>query len=154
MIDFKSLKLVIWDLDETLWKGTISEGEVELPKSTRQLLDDLLDSGVMISICSKNDESFIKNYLQKLGIIDYFIFISVNWSSKGDRVKQIITAAQLREINTLFIDDNVANREEVHSICPQCVTADIDIIPQLEKYFKNNSKNDKERKRLKQYHIL
>ena len=27
-IDYKKIKLVIWDLDETFWNGTISEGEV------------------------------------------------------------------------------------------------------------------------------
>lgn len=30
-MDFNKIKLVIWDLDETLWNGTLSEGEVVLP---------------------------------------------------------------------------------------------------------------------------
>lgn len=52
-MDFNKIKLVIWDLDETLWNGTLSEGEVVLPKDNKNLILRLTDLGIVNSICSK-----------------------------------------------------------------------------------------------------
>ena len=57
MYQFDKIKLVIWDLDETFWKGTFSEGNVEIPDRNRNLLALLTDIGIVNSICSKNDEN-------------------------------------------------------------------------------------------------
>ena len=54
MIDLKTIKLVIWDLDETFWKGTLSEGSVVVPDENAQLVKDLTDCGIINSISSKN----------------------------------------------------------------------------------------------------
>lgn len=35
MITLKDIKLIIWDLDETFWDGTISEGNVVQNKRNR-----------------------------------------------------------------------------------------------------------------------
>lgn len=37
MYRFEDIKLVIWDLDETFWNGTITEGEIEIPEENRYL---------------------------------------------------------------------------------------------------------------------
>ena len=51
----KQIKLVIWDLDNTFWDGVISEGTVTNPKT--QILQQLVDRGIVNSICSRNDFS-------------------------------------------------------------------------------------------------
>ena len=56
MYQFDKIKLVIWDLDETFWQGTFSEGNVEIPDQNRRLIALLTDIGIVNSICSKNDE--------------------------------------------------------------------------------------------------
>ena len=52
MINSK-VKLVIWDLDETFWKGTLSEGKVQKVDKNFNIVKSLIDRGIMCSIVSK-----------------------------------------------------------------------------------------------------
>ena len=51
----ETIKLLIWDLDETFWKGTISDGEITPVPENIELVKHLTDRGIVNSICSKND---------------------------------------------------------------------------------------------------
>ena len=31
-VNFEKIKLIIWDLDDTFWKGIVSEEEVQIPR--------------------------------------------------------------------------------------------------------------------------
>ena len=148
------IKLVIWDMDETFWKGTISEGEIEPVNTNIQLVKDLVDRGIMQSISSKNDFDVVKGKLSELGIWDLFVFPKINWNSKAAQIKQIITECNLRPINTLFIDDNPHNLGEAIALLPEINTAYPSIIPSLLdlEYLKGN--DDRNRDRLKQFKIL
>ena len=79
MYRFEKIKLVIWDLDETFWSGTLSEGEVQTPEQNIELIKRLTDVGIVNSICSKNEMNSVKKELKEIGDLDYFVFISVNW---------------------------------------------------------------------------
>ena len=68
MYQFEKIKIVIWDLDETFWKGTFSEGTVEIPEQNRTLIRLLTDIGIVNSICSKNNERQVKDYLKSQGL--------------------------------------------------------------------------------------
>ena len=50
MYQFDKLKLVIWDLDETFWKGTFSEGDVTIPNKNRELIKDLTDMSIRFAV--------------------------------------------------------------------------------------------------------
>ena len=80
-----ALKLVVWDLDETLWRGTLSEGEVELDRRTREIVRELNRRGIVNSICSKNDSAAARERLEQYGLWDEFVFPSIDWSPKGAR---------------------------------------------------------------------
>ena len=154
-IDLSKIKLVIWDLDETFWKGTLSEGEVEIPEANKELIYNLIHCGVMCSICSKNDEADVDDILTNSGINELFVFNSINWSPKGERIKQIITSMQLREQNVLFIDDNHLNLLEAKQVCPSLICASPEIISEMSEYFKNKAQNmPKNESRLLQYKTL
>lgn len=153
-MDFSKIKLIIWDLDETFWSGILSEGSQSIITENIQLIKDLIDAGVMCSICSKNNHSDVQNYMEKLDIWQYFVFPSINWTSKGLRVKQIIQEMQLREQNVLFIDDNNTNLAEVLSTCKEISVSNECIIKDLIVYYRNIKKKDLEHSRLKQYKIL
>ena len=153
-IDFSKIKLVIWDLDETLWNGILSEGTVQFVEENIQLIRDLTDAGVVNSICSKNDPDKVDEALKKMGIDDLFVFKSITWTSKGSRVKQIISEMNLREPNVLFIDDNTTNLGEVESCCPKIMAATDKFIPELIRYYSAAPKKDLEHKRLEQYKVL
>ncbi len=151
---FSKIKLVIWDLDETLWNGTLSEGDVLLPDLNRQLLIRLTDIGIMNSICSKNDWNDTKKKLEELDILQYFVFPSVNWQAKGSRISDLISDMQLRAVNVLFLDDNPSNLGEAEYFNKGIMTAGPDIIPQLLEDSLKSEKLDLNHSRLKQYRVL
>ncbi len=59
------------------------------------------------------------------------MFPSVDWSSKGSRVAQIVEDAQLRPENVLFLDDLAINRAEVGHFVPGIQTAGPEILDRL-----------------------
>lgn len=154
MYQFDKIKLVIWDLDDTFWKGTFSEGEIMISDVCRKLVKRLTDIGVVNSICSKNDWEPIEERLREEKLLEYFVFPSVNWEPKGNRVKQLIKDMQLRPVNVLFLDDNPSNREEVRYFCPDIMVGSPEEIPDLLEAAMSSSKYDYEHKRLTQYRIL
>ena len=154
MLDCSKIKLVIWDLDETFWSGTLSDNNVKIVDENVELVRNMIDAGVMCSICSKNDENEVKKVMMELGIWDLFVFKSINWTSKGDRVKQIIDEMNLRQPNVLFIDDNNSNLGEVKQICPDMMVEHVDTILHLRDYFKKADKKDLLHDRLNQYKVL
>lgn len=152
--ELSQIKLVIWDLDGTFWNGVLSEGEVTIPEENRALVKDMADTGVMCSICSKNDEAEVRKVLDNHGLADHFVFRSVNWSPKGERVRQIISEMNLRAENVLFLDDNALNLNEAKAACPALMTGGVDMLPALYAFFAGAEKTDTEHKRLHQYQML
>jgi predicted enzyme involved in methoxymalonyl-ACP biosynthesis len=55
-----SVKLVIWDLDETLWSGTLSEGPVAVNPDCSNIVRQLNRRGIINSLCSKNDHEAVR----------------------------------------------------------------------------------------------
>jgi predicted enzyme involved in methoxymalonyl-ACP biosynthesis len=54
--DARKIKCVVWDLDNTLWKGTLVEGdEVALNPGIEELLKYFDERGILLSVVSKND---------------------------------------------------------------------------------------------------
>ena len=118
----KKIKLIILDLDNTLWGGEAGEkreNELEIgPNSVKgvifqqfqQRLKLLKKYGVILAICSKNYEKkalsvFKKNENMVLKIKD-FASIKVNWNDKNLNIAEILKELNLRSENTLFIDDS------------------------------------------------
>lgn len=153
--DITKIKLVIWDLDETFWSGTLDDGDnIIVPDAHIELLKRLTDIGIVNSICSKNERDKAEKKLMELGLMDYFVFTSIDWSSKGARIKDMIQNMGLRSVNVLFIDDNHLNLEEVKYHSPGINTAFPNLIFDLLEAAKNCDKNDFSHKRLKQYKVL
>ena len=154
MINSK-VKLVIWDLDETFWKGTLSEGKVQKVDKNFNIVKSLIDRGIMCSIVSKNNYCDVEKVLKDWKIWDYFIFPHISWTPKGEQVKHLLKQCSLRPENTLFIDDNISNLKEAEFYNPHIMTELPDI---LNSEFLNNEflkgKNDLSHSRLKQYKVL
>jgi FkbH-like protein len=148
------VKLIVWDLDDTLWAGTLSEEPVTIEQSTVDLVRTLNARGIVSSICSKNDEPSARIRLRQAGLWDEFVFTRIDWSPKGARVAQIIEDAQLRPENVLFIDDLALNRAEVRHFSPGVQTAGPEIIGRLLALPELSGKDDRERTRLAQYRLL
>ena len=148
------IKLVIWDLDDTFWRGTLSEEEVVLIPENIQIIRTLSQRGIVNSICSKNDEQMALQKLQESGIAGLLVFPHISWNAKGEQVKHIINQCQLRPANVLFIDDNPINLREVEFYNPGIQTMDAKDIPKLLDDPRTAGSDDSGLTRLKQYKIL
>lgn len=154
LVDFEKIKLVIWDLDETFWNGTISEENIQIPDLNIKLIKKLTDIGIVNSICSKNSWETVEKVLKEKELLEYFVFPSVDWNPKGSRVKKLINDMNLRNTNVLFLDDNHLNREEVKYYCPDIMVDTPDVIPYLYEKACSSTKKDENHARLKQYEVL
>nr|MCR5776622.1 HAD-IIIC family phosphatase [Lachnospiraceae bacterium] len=153
-VDFSKIKLIIWDMDETYWRGTLSEEAVVIPDDHIELIKRLTDEGIINSISSKNDEAPVLDELKKAGIDDYFVFNNINWEEKGFQIADKIKAMGLRAENVLFIDDNVRNLEEAKYYSEGLMTAGPDIIPALIEFANALGRSDFAHKRLDRYKLL
>lgn len=82
-MDFGKLKLIIWDLDDTFWDGTLSEGGVHPISKNIYLVRSLTDRGIINTICLKNDPLHVEKELKGEGCEELFVFKSIDWSPKG-----------------------------------------------------------------------
>lgn len=151
----EAVRLVIWDLDETFWTGTLAEtGQAEIIPYHCKIVEDLVGRGIMNSICSKNDLAAVRNVLESAGLWDKFIFPSVDWSAKGPRIKALIEQIKLRPASVLFIDDNPGNLAEVAALIPGIQVANEKIIPELLLDSRLQGAPDLNFERLSHYKIL
>lgn len=151
----EKIKLVIWDLDDTFWKGTLSEGPVDIIPENIQIVKELVDRGIMNSIVSKNDFDKARKQLEDFGVWDLFIFPKISWNPKGEIVKQLLEQCKLRADNTLFVDDNPSNLQEVKYYNPTInvlEASQFSMLQLADEAFKG--KNDTSHSRLEQYKIL
>jgi HAD-superfamily phosphatase, subfamily IIIC len=153
-MDLKKIKLVIWDLDNTFWSGIVSEGEIKSIPQNIELIKNLTDSGIINSICSKNTLEIAIEKLKELGVADYFVFPSIDWTSKGQRIHNLIEAMSLRAENVLFIDDEVTNLEEARYYSPEIMVSTPDGIQELFEFAVALEKSDLSHTRLQQYKLL
>jgi FkbH-like protein len=129
--EIKKTKLIILDLDNTLWGGEAGERNYNLlelgPNSIKGVvfqefqkrLKILKSIGFVLAICSKNDLSnvqrvfkFNKNMILKLS--DFSAY-RINWKNKNENIREILTELNLREENSIFIDDTRYERNIVGS---------------------------------------
>jgi len=118
------IKLIVWDLDGVLWESSVGE-----TGSTGQVNHQVIDfikhseqSGIIHSVCSKNDLVKVKTILEELDIWDLFVFPAIDYTPKGPTVNKIIESCQLSQFNVLFVDDNDININEVKYFSPDINT--------------------------------
>lgn len=150
-----SVKLVIWDLDETFWKGTLSEEGIEPITAHIEMIRTLVDRGIMCSICSKNDFSQAKAAVEKLGIWDLFVFPQIAWAPKGQAIAKMVQDMGLRDENVVFLDDNHLNLEEAQFFNPNLMVVEavgdmtgLLALPEMQ------GKDDSKHSRLAQYKVM
>jgi FkbH-like protein len=120
------IKLIIWDLDDTLWQGTLADGDDVVPfKHRMDMIRAFNARGVLQSICSKNDFETAKVRLEALGLWDEFVFPHINFSPKSQAIREMVEDMQLRTANVLFVDDNPVNLNEVRFALPDVTVLDI-----------------------------
>jgi len=108
------VKCLVWDLDNTLWQGTLSEGdEVRLPDAVRELIVTLDSRGVLQSVASKNDHDEAWAKLESLGVAEFFVLPAIGWGPKSESVRGIADRLNFAHSAVAFVDDQPAERAEV-----------------------------------------
>jgi methoxymalonate biosynthesis protein len=114
------VKCLVWDLDNTLWRGTLLEGDqVVLDPRTRELIVRLDSRGILQSVASKNDEDLAWAELEALGVAEYFVLPEIGWGPKSESVRRIAEGLRFAPSAMAFVDDQPAERAEVQHRLPE-----------------------------------
>lgn len=114
------IKCVVWDLDNTVFDGTLLEnGEVKLRKGIKHIIDTIDKRGILQSIASKNNFEIAWNKLKDLGIEKYFIYPQINWNSKSSSIHKIAKSINIGIETVAFIDDEQYELDEVKFSIPE-----------------------------------
>jgi FkbH-like protein len=130
----KSRKVLVLDLDNTLWGGIVGEvgatgislaedGPGRCFRDFQRALKAIRKTGVLLVALSKNNTSdvnevFEKNQMMVLKRED-FVIIRANWQSKAENIITIADALSLGVDSFVFIDDNPVEREEIIRFLPE-----------------------------------
>jgi FkbH-like protein len=126
------VKIVIFDLDNTLWRGQIAE-HYEIgrewpafeswPLGIWEAVHYLRRRGIVVSVCSRNDENVVRERWSRAVrlpwiSLDDFIAPKINWNLKSENVQAILSELNLSAKSAVFVDDNPAERSEVLNRVP------------------------------------
>ncbi len=172
----KTKKVLVLDLDNTLWGGIVGEDGIDgiqlsedgIGKAFRDfqsVIKALTDLGIVLAINSKNnsedvDEVFTSHPMMLLKKND-FAARKINWHPKSENMKQLAEDLNLGLDSFVFIDDNPREREIIKEQAPQVAVPDFPDDPVylkrwfLEKvvypYFPKVSLTEEDRKKTGQY---
>ena len=143
----KARKCLVLDLDNTLWGGVVgdlgydgilldpndAEGEAYL--AFQRYIVELKNRGIIISICSKNDEvnakePFEKNENMVLKLSDISAFYA-NWDDKATNIKRISNELNIGTDSMVFFDDNPTERELINEFLPEVKVINVPEDPAL-----------------------
>lgn len=146
-----TLKAIILDLDNTLYSGILGEdgiNNIVLTNEHIKLQNKILEykkKGFLLAISSKNNEDDVKELFEIRSDfpikIDDFDCIKANWDTKIKNIKNIANIFNINPDSMLFIDDNIAEIENVKPLNiktilatnPKEVLRIIEIFPQMRK---------------------
>jgi methoxymalonate biosynthesis protein len=132
------IKCLAWDLDNTLWHGTLLEGDqVLLPDAVREVIMELDARGILQSVASKNDREMAWERIEQLGIAEYFVLPEIGWGPKSGSVRRIADRLNFAYHAVAFIDDQPVERAEVSFHLPEvrCYPAErAGVLPELPEF--------------------
>lgn len=116
----EKIKCVVWDLDNTLWRGILSEDGIdgiEINNNIFDIIKKLDQKGILNSISSKNYESEALEALEHFGLSDYFVCPMINWEQKSKNIKNIAKVLDIGIDTFAFVDDSFFELNEVKENC-------------------------------------
>ena len=136
-LEGKFKKCLILDLDNTTWGGIIGDdgleniqiGNLGIGKAFSEFqywVKALQQRGIIIAVCSKNDEDKAKEPFEKhpemiLKLDDIAVFVA-NWENKADNIRKIQKVLNIGFDSMVFLHDNPFERNLVRENLPEvCV---------------------------------
>lgn len=169
----QSKKVLVLDLDNTLWGGIIGDDGVdnivigrETPQAEaytafQEYCLSLKARGIVLAVCSKNSDAIAREGFNHpdsvLNILDFASF-KANWSPKHENIIEIAHELNLGLESFVFVDDNPAERALVRAQLPMVavpeVGADSSLYAQIidrQRYFETLSISSEDLQRSSQY---
>lgn len=174
-ISLKRKKCLVLDLDNTLWGGVLGEDGIEGIKIGgdypgkaflywQDALLELSKSGVILTICSKNNEQDVLDAWEKNPFMilkkEHFAAYRINWTDKATNIKELATELNIGLDSFVFVDDNPTERELIRQMLPMVEVPEFPAQPYelmpffkqlVEDYFKVYSVTDEDKKKTEQY---
>ena len=139
-VNGRAKKLLVVDLDDTLWGGIVGEVGVEglvLGGHDRlgeafldfqRALKALVRRGVLLGIVSKNEEQVALSAINShpemvLGRAD-FVGWRIDWTDKAHHIASLAAELNLGLQDVVFIDDNPTERARVREALPEVLVPD------------------------------
>ena len=134
-------KVLVLDLDNTLWGGVIGEDGLrgikigppsavgEAHTAIQVFAQQLKERGVLLAVCSKNNEEdaqspFLQHESMVLNLSDFAAF-SANWSDKPSNIKGLAKMLNLGTDSIVFLDDNPTERALVREVMPEIAVPEL-----------------------------
>ena len=133
-------KCLILDLDNTTWGGIVGDdgvenikiGDLGIGKAFSKLqtwAKALKERGVILCICSKNDEANAKEPFEKhpdmvLRLEDISVFVA-NWENKASNIRNIQEILNIGFDSVVFLDDNPFERNLVRLELPDVIVPEL-----------------------------
>jgi FkbH-like protein len=136
----KGRKVLVLDLDNTLWGGVIGDDGVdkiqigpetpiaEAYTAFQQYCLSLHDRGILLAVCSKNTEEIARSGFEHPSSVLKLKHIScfqANWDPKDENILRISRELNLSVDSFVFVDDNPAERAIVAAQLPGVAVPDI-----------------------------
>lgn len=119
------IKCVVWDLDNTVWDGTLLEdGQVRVRPEVVAEIKRLDELGVLHSVASRNDHDAAMTRLKQAGLDEFFLHPQINWNPKSRSVERIAAALNIGLDAVAFVDDQPFELAEVAHELPSVRTVD------------------------------
>ena len=174
-IVLKRKKCLVLDLDNTLWGGVLGEEGIngiqiggDYPGKAflyfQEALLELSRSGVILAVCSKNNEQDVMDVWDKNPYLvlrkEHFVTYRINWTDKASNIKEIANELNIGLDSFVFVDDNPSERELIKQVLPMVTVPDFPAQPYelpkffqylVENYFKVYSVTDEDKKKAQQY---
>lgn len=152
-LDLKRKKCLVLDLDNTLWGGILGEDGVEgikiggdYPGNAfyywQQALLELSKSGVILTICSKNNEQDVEELWKRNPFMvlrqEHFSAWRINWNDKASNIQELAKELNIGLDSMVFLDDNPAERLLVSQSLPMVAVPEFPSKPyELMPFFKH-----------------
>ena len=133
-------KLIIVDLDDTLWGGIVGDvgwenlvlgGHHHLGEAYadfQQALKSMKNRGILLAIVSKNEEQValeaIRKHPEMVLKSEDFAAWRINWQDKVENILDVMTELNLGPQSAVFIDDNPVERARVKESLPEVLVPD------------------------------
>lgn len=118
----KTVKCVVWDLDNTLWDGILVEDGLDKLRIKPGIVDvikELDRRGILQSVVSKNSPDEALEAIKFFGLEPYFLYPQISWQPKSGGIKALAQALNIGLDSLLFVDDSEFELMEVQAVCPE-----------------------------------